>query len=87
MGVSIGPVSIKEADNGELQLLSDHKLDEAGDEIIAMIKSAENQATEIIKQNCKLHQKLVQMLLEQETVTGDELLELYNKHNLAVNAK
>lgn len=87
MGISIGPVSVKDADNGELQLLSDNKLNEAGDEIIELIKASEKHATEIIDQNRKLHQKLVQMLLEQETVTGDELLELYNKHNLADNAK
>lgn len=87
MSESLGPVSVKGADNGELQLLSDNKLNEAGDEIVNLIKDAEKKATEIINTNRKMHEELVQMLLEKESISGDELLELYNKYVLAANVK
>lgn len=87
MSESLGPVSIKATDNGELQLLSDNKLNEVGDEIVKLMKQAEEQATTIISKKRAMHNELVQMLLEKETITGEELLELYNKHVLAANAK
>lgn len=87
MSESLGPVSIKATDNGELQLLSDDKLNEAGDEIVKLMKQAEERATTIISKKRAMHGELVQMLLEKESVSGDELLELYNKHVLAANAK
>lgn len=87
MSESLGPVSIKATENGKLQLLSDNKINEAGDEIVKLMKQAEERATTIISKKRAMHGELVQMLLEKESVSGDELLELYNKHIFADNAK
>ncbi len=87
MSESLGPISIKSADTGDLQLLSDNKLNEAGDEVVELIKFAEQRATEIINKNPKMHNELVQMLLEKESISGDELMKLYSKHVLTANAE
>ena len=86
MGTSVGPISVKNSVNNGLRLLSGKKIDSIGDEVVSLIKSAENEAEKLITEHSTMHQELVQMLLEQETITGEELKKLQSKYKLAVNA-
>lgn len=85
MGTAVGAISVKNVIDGDVQLLSNKKLDDIGDEIVELIKKAEEQARKIILEHNEMHQELVKMLLEQETLTSKELKILQKKYNLVAN--
>lgn len=85
MDEEVGPISIEGADTGEFNLLGDDTLNSIGNKIVELVKQAEKNATDIITANRKLLDELVRLLLEKETVTGEEVEELYKRYILVAN--
>jgi len=85
MDEEVGPISIEGADTGEFNLLGDETLNSIGNKIVELVKQAEKDATDIIIANRKLLDELVRLLLEKETVTGEEVEELYKKYISVAN--
>jgi len=52
------------------------------DKIYQTIKEAEDKATKLIHINQELVENLIQALIEKETVTGEEIQQIYNEYNL-----
>lgn len=85
MDEEVGPISVAGADAGDMNLLGDDTLNSIGNKIVDMVKQAEKEATDIIEAHRELLDKLVLLLLEKETVTGEEVEELYKSYISVAN--
>lgn len=86
MDTDIGPISVKSVDVDGVNLLSVKALDDIGDRITEVVKDAENRAKSILDEHRSLLNEVIQILIDQETITGEELQQIYNKYKKA-NAK
>lgn len=86
MDEEIGPISVEGADTCDLNLLGEDTLNSIGNKITQIVKQAEEEATRIITEHRKLLDALVLLLLEKESVTDEEVEELYKSYISAVNA-
>ena len=87
MDSDVGPVSVTELENEKYVVLGEQKREVISNKITNLLKEAEDTARKLINQNRPLLERLVRLLLEKETVSGEELKKLYNKYISAVNAK
>ncbi len=85
MDEELGPISVEGADTENMNLLGDDILNSIGNKIVEMVKQAEKEATDIIVANRELLDELVLLLLEKETVTGEEVEELYKRYVSVAN--
>ena len=53
---------------------------------VAMAQQLEKETLEILQKHRDMHQEIVDVLIERETISGDELTEIYNKHTGGNNA-
>lgn len=88
MDPEIGPIALTELSYSEKEFFGDTIFNSAGEKAANILKESEKKATEILKQNRDLLEALAQMLLRQETVSGEELAVLVSKftHTEAANA-
>lgn len=88
MDPDIGPISLNKASSQEISLFGDTTLSSIGSKIKELLKEAESNAKSIINENRVFLDMLANLLLKQETVTGEEINKLYKeyKDNLAANA-
>lgn len=77
MDSDIGPISVKSMDARGINLLSE----QIGDKILKLVKEAEEKASELITEHQSLVKEVIQILLEQETITGEEIQQIYNDSN------
>jgi len=76
-----GPISVESINSGDY-LLSEKMVSNINDKIYQTIKEAEDKATKLIHINQELVENLIQALIEKETVTGEEIQQIYNEYNL-----
>lgn len=87
MDSDLGPVSITELDYSEKAFFGDTIFNNAGEKTAKILKEAEEKAKNILKENQQLLEALAELLLSQETITGEELKQLASKFNTkAANA-
>ncbi|MCI8832918.1 MAG: hypothetical protein HFJ19_01755 [Clostridia bacterium] len=79
MDSKFGPISIKCLK--EYDLLSEKILSDIYDRISQIIKEAEERSSKLIHVHRELVEKLIQVLIEKETVTGEEIQQIYNEYN------
>lgn len=85
MDDDLGPISFK--NDSTIDYLGEHTLDVIWEKVGNILKESENNALQLIKANEELLKLLTQLLLSQETVTGEELDSLiteYQKNNTLV---
>ena len=76
-----GPISVESINSGDY-LLSEKMVSNINDKIYQTIKEAEEKATKLIHINQELVENLIQALIEKETVTGEEIQQIYSEYNL-----
>lgn len=81
MDSDIGPISLAGYKSAQAQIFRDSALKDAGKKIPEMLKEAEKQASELITTHRVLFDELVDMLLEKEVVTGEELTKMLANYN------
>ena len=77
MDEDIGPISFAGASANELNIFGASTMSEIGNKISQMVKKAEETASEIIHDHREFLDILVDKLLEQETVSGEEIEEMF----------
>lgn len=77
MDCELGPISITDLDYSERGFFGETIFNNAGEKTVKILKEAEEKAQKILKENQELLESLAKMLLQQETVTGDELKKLF----------
>ena len=77
MDDDIGPISFAGASTNELNIFGSSTMSEIGNKITQMIKNAESSAQKIINDHREFLDILVEKLLEQETVSGEEIEEMF----------
>jgi cell division protease FtsH len=50
------------------------------DKAVKLAKELEAETLELLQQHRAMHQEIVDVLIERETISGDELTEIFNKH-------
>ncbi|MBQ8806643.1 MAG: AAA family ATPase [Bacteroidaceae bacterium] len=50
------------------------------DKAVTLAKELEDETLAILRNNREMHQEIVDILMERETISGDELTEIYNKY-------
>lgn len=80
MDDDIGPISFAGASSTELGIFGTDTMSVIGNKIAEMVKKAENDAKELITKHRKLLNELVDKLLEQETVSGEEIEAMYRSY-------
>ena len=73
MDSDLGPISITELEYSEKIFFGESIFNNAGEKTAKLLKEAEKKAQEILKNNEELLIKLAELLLKQETVSGEEL--------------
>lgn len=80
MDLSIGPISTRSID--DLFWLGEKNLDDIGDKILQLMRDVEENVSRLIKTDQELVEQVIQILLEQETMTGEEIQKIYDEYNL-----
>lgn len=80
MDKDIGPISFAGIYDTNLDFLSGETLGNIGSKVSEMLKEAENEATKLITEHRLLLDELVKKLLEQETVSGEEIKAMYKTY-------
>ena len=80
MDDEIGPISFAGASSTELGIFGTDTMSVVGNKIAEMVKKAENDAKDLITKHRKLLDELVAILLEQETVSGEEIEAIYKAY-------
>ena len=80
MDLSIGPISTRSID--DLFWLGEKNLDNIGDKILQLMRDVEENVSRLIKTDQELVEQVIQILLEQETMTGEEIQKIYDEYNL-----
>lgn len=88
MDSDIGPISFSGSNSQEISFFGNDTLSNIGLKMKEILKEAEKQAIEIINNNRTFLDRLAKTLLMNETVTGEEIGEMFAeyKQNLADNA-
>ncbi len=81
MDSKFGTISIKGINLKKYDLLSEKILSDIYDQISQIIKEAEKSSSKLIHVHRELVEKLIQVLIEKETVTGEEIQQIYNEYN------
>ena len=81
MDSKFGTISIKGINLKKYDLLSEKILSDISDQISQIIKEAEKSSSKLIHVHRELVEKLIQVLIEKETVTGEEIQQIYNEYN------
>lgn len=77
MDGDIGPISFAGASRTDLDIFGEKTLSSVGDKIAEMVKKAEEEAKKLITEHRDLLNELVNRLLEKETVSGEEINEMF----------
>lgn len=77
MDPDIGPISVKSMDARGINSLGK----QIGDKIVKLVKEAEEKALKLITEHRPLVEEVIQILLNQETITGEEIRKIYNEYN------
>ncbi len=80
MDDDIGPISFAGASSTELGIFGTDTMSVVGNKIAEMVKKAETQAKDLITKHRVLLDTLVETLLEQETVSGEEIEAMYKAY-------
>lgn len=80
MDDEIGPISFAGASSTELGIFGTDTMSVIGNKIAEMVKKAENEAKDLITKHRVLLDSLVDMLLEKETVSGEEIEAMYKAY-------
>lgn len=80
MDDEIGPISFAGASQTELGIFGSATMSGIGNKIADLVKEAESNAKDIINDHRELLDELVEKLLEQETVSGEEIEAMLKKH-------
>lgn len=80
MDDDIGPISFAGASSTELGIFGTDTMSVIGNKIVEMVKKAESEAKDLITKHRKLLDELVEKLLEQETVSGEEIEAIYKAY-------
>ena len=80
MDDEIGPISFAGASSTELGIFGTDTMSVIGNKIAEMVKKAENEAKDLITKHRVLLDELVDLLLEKETVSGEEIEAMYNAY-------
>ena len=80
MDDDIGPISFAGASSTELGIFGTETMSVIGNKIAEMVKKAESDAKAIITEHRELFDQLVAMLLEQETVSGEEIEAMFKAY-------
>lgn len=80
MDDEIGPISFAGASSTELGIFGTETMSVIGNKIAEMVKKAESEAKDLINKHRKLLDQLVTKLLEQETVSGEEIEAMYEAY-------
>ncbi len=56
------------------------------DKAVTLAKELEDETLAILRNNREMHQEIVDILMERETISGDELTEIYNKYTGGAHA-
>lgn len=88
MDSDIGPISFNGSNSQEISFFGNDTLSSIGSKIKDVLKEAEKQAKEIITKNRTFLDELAETLLMNETVTGEEINEMFAeyKQTIADNA-
>lgn len=73
MDDEIGPISFAGASSTDLGIFGTETMSVVGNKIAEMVKKAENDAKDLITKHRQLLDDIVELLLEQETVSGEEI--------------
>lgn len=82
MDSKFGPISIKGINLKKYDLLSEKILSNIDDRISQIIKEEEERTVKLIHVNQELVENLIQVLIEKETVSGEEIQQIYNEYDL-----
>lgn len=80
MDSEIGPISFNGSNHVEISFFGEDTLSGIGNKISEVLKNAESKAKEIITENRALLDQVTNRLLEQETVTGEELNKMFEEY-------
>lgn len=80
MDDDIGPISFAGASKTDLDIFGEKTLSSIGDKIAEMVKTAENEAKKLISEHRELLDELVNKLLEKETITGEEIKNMFEAY-------
>ena len=80
MDDDIGPISFAGASSTELGIFGTDTMSVVGNKIAEKVKAAEKEAKELITKHRVLLDMLVEKLLEQETVSGEEIETMYKAY-------
>ena len=80
MDDEIGPISFAGASSTELGIFGTETMSVIGNKIAEMVKKAENDAKDLITKHRVLLDELVDLLLEKETVSGEEIEAMYKAY-------
>ena len=65
---------------GSQVIVSEGTHKEADEAVLELIKSAHKKAVDILRNNEDALHDIAKHLIEKETITGDEFMEIFNKH-------
>lgn len=77
--VGLSTVESKYLDGREVMNCSDTTAAEVDKEVVAILKESYEKAKELLSENRELMDKLAAFLIEKETITGKEFMEIYRK--------
>ncbi len=80
MDDDIGPISFAGASSTDLGIFGTETMSVIGNKIAEMVKNAEKEAKDLITTHRELLDELVAKLLEQETVSGEEIEAMYKAY-------
>lgn len=80
MDDDIGPISFAGASSTDLGIFGTETMSVIGNKIAEMVKNAEKEAKDLITTHRELLDELVARLLEQETVSGEEIEAMYKAY-------
>lgn len=82
MDSELGPISITDLDYADKSFFGDTIFNNVGEKTVKILKDSEENAKNILKANKELLEALAELLLYQETVTGEELKSLASQFNV-----
>ena len=81
MDQDIGPISLAGFKSSNVQAFGNSTLQKVGNKVPEMLKNAETEATNLLKTHRALFDELVELLLEKEVVSGEELTKMLENYS------
>lgn len=81
MDQDIGPISLAGFKSSNVQAFGNSTLQKVGNKVPEMLKNAETEATDLLKIHRALFDELVELLLEKEVVSGEELTKMLENYS------